>query len=153
MIEIAPESLRHEGDPPADPRPVARIGHVAAQRLDRSGLQTFCASHQPHQGRFADPVRSDQANHLPGRQIQRHIIKCGDVSEPVAYTIETGDGGRLTCTARCAHGLSCHDPAGGAGSAGGRVVSGGVSPSGQSGRLPSARASRTQATPRTPVLT
>ena len=88
-IEIAAEALRHVGDARTDPVAVPRPGHVAAKDLDAALLQRAGTGNQGQQARLADTVRSDQPDHLPGRNVERHAVERAvpaiaerDVGEP-----------------------------------------------------------------------
>ena len=54
---------------------VARVADIAAQHLDAAVLQRLGAGNQAQQGRFADAVRPDQADHAAGGNIERQPVE------------------------------------------------------------------------------
>jgi len=75
-VEILAQPLRHVGDARADAGAVAGILHVAAQHLHRALLDLACAGDQRQPGGLAHAVRADEADHAPGREVERHTV-CG----------------------------------------------------------------------------
>ena len=61
-IEVLAEPLRHVGDARADLRAVARVRHVAAEHLDRAGLNALGAGDDAQQRRLSHAVGTDQAD-------------------------------------------------------------------------------------------
>jgi hypothetical protein len=70
-VQVLAEPLWHIGHPWADIATVACIGHIAAENLDRSGLDPACTGNQGEETRLADTVRPDHTDDAPGRQIER----------------------------------------------------------------------------------
>ena len=138
VVEVAPQSLRHEGDATAHGRAVARFGHAATKAVHFATLEPLGPGDQAHQRRFAHPVRTDQPDHPAGRKIERQVRE----SHHLAILVRDAFKPRHWA-GRGVHGVPLA----------GRPRSGGVNPAGQAARVPSGAARRTQATPRTPVLT
>ena len=52
-----------------------RVADIAAQHLDAAILQRLGAGDQPKQGRFADAVRPDKADHAARRDVERQPVE------------------------------------------------------------------------------
>ena len=103
-VEILAQALRHVGDAMVAGLSVPAVGNVAAQRLYRSGLQSAYAGDQAQQGRFADAVRPDQADHAAGRNVERDIVErdrftitLGDARDAADGSVGVVHCGSLTC--------------------------------------------------------
>ena len=79
-VEVLAETLRHVGDPRADPATLVANAEVAAEDSEFAGLELPRAGQQGQQGRFADAVRSDKADGRPCRNVEidrlerRHLL-------------------------------------------------------------------------------
>jgi hypothetical protein len=84
-VEIAAQTLGHIGDPGAHQPPVGGAGHVAPEGHDPPALDLAGAGDEPEQGRFAHPVRPDDAHHAPPGQFE------GDAVEGHGLAVAVGD--------------------------------------------------------------
>src|SRR5262249_31593238 len=74
-IKFAAEALRHIGDACALRGAIRLVGHVAVEDRDAALLDDPNAGNQPQQRRLADAVRTDQADHAAGRDLDAYIVK------------------------------------------------------------------------------
>ncbi len=74
-VEVFPEPLRHVRDAGTDLISVADLGDIASENLDLPGLNLPDAGDDRHQGGFTDAVRSQEADHAAGRDVQLDGIK------------------------------------------------------------------------------
>ena len=89
-IEVLAEALRHVGDAVVAGGSMRLHRHVAAQRLDVALLNLAHAGDQAEQGRLADAVRSDQADHAFGGDLQAHVIQRGAVAVALRNPFDPG---------------------------------------------------------------
>ena len=68
MVQVPPQTLRHESNAPAHARAVAGIVHVATQTVHSARLQAFRAGDQPHQRGFSYTVGANQPDHARAGQ-------------------------------------------------------------------------------------
>ena len=74
-IKIAAEALRHVGDARAQALEVRRCWPLAIEDDDLSALDRAHAGNERQQGRLADAVRADHADHLARRDLDGHIVE------------------------------------------------------------------------------
>ncbi len=73
-VEVLAQPLGHVGDARADRPAVAAVAHVAIEHADLAILHLPCAGQQRQQAGLADPVRTDQADHAVGRDLQADVV-------------------------------------------------------------------------------
>ena len=100
-VEVLAQALRHVGDARADPEPVGRIRHVAAQDECLAGLDLAGAGDDAEQRRLPHAVWADQARHAAGWDFDldaverdRRSIALRDPLDPRdrASALDHGDG-------------------------------------------------------------
>src|SRR5215471_12253772 len=74
-IKVPPEALRHIGDTRALCGAMCSVGHIAAEDRDAALLNDPNAGDQPQQGRLADAVRTDQADHATSWDLNAHVVE------------------------------------------------------------------------------
>src|SRR5215469_9313397 len=74
-IQIPPEALRHIGDTRTLCGAMGFVGHIAAEDRDAALLNDPNTGDQPQQGRLADAVRTDQADHATSRDLNTHVVE------------------------------------------------------------------------------
>ena len=92
-IQVLAKALRHVSNMRADALAMARAGHVTAQSLNSSLLHRTGAGQQREQAGLADGVRADQADHAPGRDVQRDAVQRHGFAVVQTDAGQTGDRG------------------------------------------------------------
>src|SRR5215813_8747974 len=92
-IQVPPEALRHIGDPRTLSGAMGSVGHIAAEDRDATLLNDPNTGDQPQQGRLADAVRTDQADHATGGDINAHIVECDRRPVAMGDVLDFGYGG------------------------------------------------------------
>ena len=91
-IKVLAETLRHIGDARADRGAMRRIGHVAVEDADCARLNLPCAGDDRQCGRFADAVRTDQADQATCRHDEADIVERRDLAVDLGDVVELRDG-------------------------------------------------------------
>ena len=92
-VEVPPEALRHVGDSGLHAAAMARVAHVAAERLDPPCLDAPRAGEEAEEGGLPHPVRPDDPGQRPARDLQRQAAQRVDPAVAVGDSIEA-QGGR-----------------------------------------------------------
>src|SRR5215471_3878397 len=91
-IQVPPEALRHIGDPRTLSGAMGSVGHIAAEDRNGALLNDPNTGDQPQQGRLADAVRTDQANHATGWDRNAHVVERNRLPVVMGDVLDFGDG-------------------------------------------------------------
>ncbi len=91
-VEILAKALRHIGDARTYGVAMAGAGHVAAQHLQVALLHDPSACQQRQQAGLAHPVRTDQADHTTGWNVQGDVVEGQRLAIAQADTRQVRDG-------------------------------------------------------------
>ncbi len=87
-VQVLAQALRHVGNARANLTSMLGTGHIAVQHLHRTLLELSGPRDQGQQAGLANAIRTDQANHTVGRDVQGHIIQRADFTVVQAHLIE-----------------------------------------------------------------
>ena len=91
-VEVLSQALRHVGDERTDGVAVPAVGDVSAEHLHAAALDLLRAGDDPHEGRLADAVRADQADHTSRGDLDRDRIERARLPVPVREARDARDG-------------------------------------------------------------
>src|SRR6516162_3651649 len=90
-IKVGAEALRHIGDACNMCGAVRFVGHIAVKDRYTALLNNSNAADQRQQSRFADTVRTDQADHTASGDLNRNIVERDRSPVAMGNALDLGD--------------------------------------------------------------
>src|SRR5262245_2496555 len=90
-IKVSAKPLWHVGDASNMRGAVCLISHIAVENRDTALLNDPDAADQCQQGRFADAIRSYNADHSAGGDLEGDIVKRDGFPIAMAHPLDLGD--------------------------------------------------------------